>query len=56
VSLLKQIEKIVDVAFDDIRLQQLFDDSLLFKNLEVLDFLEECTFETTLMCVIRLLL
>jgi hypothetical protein len=31
VSLLKQIEQIVDVVFDDIRLKQLFDDSLLFK-------------------------
>jgi hypothetical protein len=53
VSLLKQI---ADVAFDDIRLQQLFDDFVVFKNLEMLDFLEECTFEATSMCVIRLLL
>ncbi len=51
VSLLQQIEQIADVAFDDIGLQQLFDDSLMFKNLEVLDFLEECTFEATSMCV-----
>ncbi len=56
VSLLKQIEQITNVAFDDIRLQQLFDDSLVFKNLEMLDFLEECTLEATLMCVTRLLL
>jgi hypothetical protein len=56
VSLLKQIKQIVDVVFNDIRLKQLFDDSLVFKNLEVLDFLEECTLEATLMCVTRRLL
>lgn len=56
VSLLKQIEQIANVAFDDIRLQQLFDDSLVFKHLEMLDFLEECTLEATSMCVTRMLL
>ncbi len=56
VSLLKQIKQIVDVVFNDIRLKQLFHDSLVFKNLEVLDFLEECTLEATLMCVTRRLL
>jgi len=56
VSLLKQIEQIADVAFDDIKLQQLFDDFLVFENLEVLDFLEECTLDAMSMCVTRLLL
>jgi hypothetical protein len=41
VSLLKQIEQIVDVALDGIILPQLFDDSPMFKKLELLDFPKE---------------
>jgi hypothetical protein len=47
---------IVDAALDGIKLPKLFDDSPMFKNLELLDFLEECTYEAMLICVTRLLL
>ncbi len=49
-SLLKQIEQTVDATLDGIRLPQLFDDSLVFKKLELLDFPKECTYEATSMC------
>jgi hypothetical protein len=56
VSLLKEIEQIIDATLDGIKLPQVFDDSPMFKILKLLDFLEECTYEAMLICVTRLLL